>query len=183
MLKYLPNALTTLRLLLALPLGVLILRHDYDLALWVGLLAGITDALDGFAARKLNYFSPLGAALDPIADKLLVMVTFICFAHVALVDWMLAAIVIGRDLVIVGGALCYRLVVGPFKFGATTLSKLNMGVQIFFCVFLLAAQLLPPLPETLFSVATGTVIIIAIVSGLDYVLTWSRKARQQRGEN
>ena len=183
MLKYLPNALTTLRLLLALPLGILILRQDYDLALWVGLLAGITDALDGFAARRLNYFSPVGAALDPIADKLLVMVTFICFASVELVDWMLAAIVIGRDLVIVGGALCYRLVIGPFKFGATALSKLNMIVQIFFCVFLLAAQLLPPLPDALFSGATVIVIIIAIVSGLDYVLTWSRKARLQRGEH
>ncbi len=65
MLNYLPNALTTLRLLLALPLGMLILRHEYQLALWVGLIAGITDALDGFTARRLNSFSPIGAALDP----------------------------------------------------------------------------------------------------------------------
>ena len=64
MLKYLPNALTISRLVLALPLGLLILRQEFALALGVGLLAGITDALDGYSARKLGYLSQLGAALD-----------------------------------------------------------------------------------------------------------------------
>lgn len=180
MLKYLPNALTTLRLLLALPLGVLILRQEYAPALWIGLLAGITDALDGFAARRLGAFSQLGAALDPIADKLLVMVSFVCFAEVGLVPWYLAAVVVGRDLLIVGGALFYRLLVGPIHFAASTLSKLNMMVQISFCVLLLSAQFLPAVGPITLQLASAVVVVIAIVSGLDYVVTWTRKARQQR---
>ncbi len=182
MLKYLPNAITSLRLLLALPLGMLILQQDYAMALAVGLLAGITDALDGFAARRLGYFSRFGAALDPIADKLLILVTFACLAMVELVPIAVAAVVIGRDLVIVVGAICYRLLVGPIDFAATKLSKLNMLVQICFCVMLLAMQLLPPMPAYLLQGATVLLLAIAVISGSDYVLTWSRKARQQRTE-
>ncbi len=182
MLRYLPNALTISRLVLALPLGLLILRQEFALALGVGLLAGITDALDGYSARKLGYLSQLGAALDPVADKLLILVSFFCMASVSLIDWSLAALVIGRDLVIVCGALCYRLLVGPFTFGATTLSKLNMAIQIGFCVLILSAQLLP-IPNSLVLLCSAAVVLAAIASGLDYVVTWSRLARQSGGES
>ncbi len=73
MLQYLPNSLTVLRLLLAVPLGMLILREEYVWALGVGLLAGLTDSLDGFFARYLGTFSRIGAILNPIADKLLIL--------------------------------------------------------------------------------------------------------------
>lgn len=180
MLRYLPNALTFLRLLLALPLGYLILKQAYGLALVVGFVAGVTDALDGFAARKLGYLSQFGAALDPIADKTLVTIAVLCFASVGILPWWVAITIISRDLVIVGGALCYRLVIGSFTFGATTLSKLNMAIQICFCVLLLSSQLLQGIPVTLIAGATYVVLAIAIISGLDYVVTWSRKARAVR---
>ena len=61
MLQYLPNALTLSRLLLAIPLGMLILRGDFSWAVAVGILAGVTDALDGYFARRLNAFSRWGA--------------------------------------------------------------------------------------------------------------------------
>lgn len=184
MLRYLPNALTFLRLLLALPLGYLILRQEYGLALVVGFVAGLTDALDGFAARKIGYFSQFGAALDPVADKILVTITVICFASVELIPWWVAITIITRDLVIVSGALCYRLLIGSFTFGATALSKLNMVIQICFCVLLLAAQLYGEIPAILIDGAIYVVLAIAIVSGLDYVVTWSRKAlAQKRGAN
>lgn len=180
MLRYLPNALTTLRLLLALPLGLLILRQEYSLALAIGLLAGITDALDGYAARKLNSFSRFGAALDPIADKILVTIAFLCFARVELIPWYVALTIIARDLIIVGGALCYHWLIGPFDFAARPLSKFNMLIQICFCVLLLAAQLFTEIPPTTLQVATTIVLAIAIVSGLDYVMAWSRKAALQK---
>lgn len=176
MLRYLPNALTFLRLLLALPLGYLILGQEYGLALGIGLLAGVTDALDGFAARRLGYFSQFGAALDPIADKTLVTITVLSLATVELIPWWVAITIITRDLVIVGGAICYRLLIGSFTFGATTLSKLNMLIQICFCVLVLAAQLNREVPATLLDGATYVVLAIAILSGLDYVVTWSRRA-------
>ncbi|RLQ22659.1 CDP-alcohol phosphatidyltransferase family protein [Seongchinamella sediminis] len=178
-LKYLPNALTISRLLLALPLGLLILRQEYGWALAVGFIAGATDALDGFSARKLGYFSRLGAALDPVADKLLILVTFYCLASTALIDWWLAAVVVGRDVVIVLGAALYRVLIGPFQFGATRLSKLNMAIQIAFCVLLLAAQLVA-IPAPLLAAAVVVVVIIAVVSGGDYFVTWSRRAWHNR---
>ncbi len=125
MLQYLPNSLTVLRLLLAVPLGVLILREDYAWALGVGVLAGLSDALDGLIARHLGAFSRIGAALDPIADKILIIVTFVCLAVVELVPWYLTVAVITRDLVIVAGAACYYLFIGPFEFSATRLSKMQ----------------------------------------------------------
>ena len=182
MLKYLPNALTTLRLLLALPLGVLILRQDYDLALWVGLLAGITDALDGFAARRLNYFSPIGAALDPIADKTLITVAFVCFAYTGLIPWYLAIAVIARDLIIVFGAACYHFLIGDFEFAATQLSKTNMLVQIAFCTLVLAAKVTALIPAIAVTAASAAVLFIAGASGFDYVMKWSIKAFKHRRE-
>ncbi|QFU76582.1 CDP-alcohol phosphatidyltransferase family protein [Halioglobus maricola] len=181
MLRYLPNALTTLRLLLALPLGVLILREQYSSAVAMGLAAGLTDALDGFAARKLHAQSQLGAMLDPIADKTLVTATFLCLAQVGVIPWPVAMCIVGRDLVIVAGAACYRLFVGPFKFGARPLSKLNMVLQIGFCVLLLAAQITPVISPAVLLAGTWTVIVITLVSGVDYIQAWSRSALRELG--
>lgn len=179
MLKYLPNLLTTLRLLLALPLGAMIVDENFDAALLVGLAAGITDALDGFAARRLQVFSRIGAMLDPVADKVLVTVAFLSFAWVGLVGWPVAAVVIGRDLVIVAGAGAYRLLVGPIDFAASPLSKLNMGVQIGFCLLLLGSQQLGGLPAGLAPAATLAVVVAAVLSGADYIITWSLKTYRQ----
>lgn len=180
MLRYLPNALTVLRLLLAFPLGLLILRQEYGLAIVVGVLAGITDALDGFAARKLGYLSRVGAWLDPVADKLLVTIVFVCLAYTGLIPWYVALTIIGRDLIIVLGALCYHFLIGDIEFSASPLSKLNMALQIVFCVLLLAGRIFHSIPAQLLDTLQLAVLAIAIVSGLDYVLTWSRKALQQR---
>jgi cardiolipin synthase len=182
MLQYLPNALTFSRLLLALPLGVLILREQYELALGVGFLAGVTDGLDGFFARRLNAYSRFGAAMDPVADKLLITVSFLGFATVGLIPWYVAATVIIRDLVIVSGAICYHWLIGPFEFAATRLSKLNMLVQIGFCVLVLAAQVVSGVPPAVIAAATVIVLVIAVTSGVDYVVTWSIRAMRNRGK-
>lgn len=180
MLQQLPNSLTFLRLLLAAPLGLCILQEAYVMALLIGIAAGITDALDGLLARKLQAVSRFGAILDPIADKTLITVCFVCFATVGLLPWYIAAIVITRDVVIVAGAISYRLLLGPFEFAATTISKANMFVQIIFCLLVLVAQVLPVIPA--WSVAAGTLVVIflAAASGSDYVLNWTIRALQAR---
>jgi len=178
-LQQLPNILTFSRLLLALPLGWLILREQYGLALAVGFFAGVTDGLDGFAARRLQAFTRLGSILDPVADKTLILVAFLCFAHIGLVPWQVAAIVIARDLVIVAGAISYHHLIGSFDFSATLLSKGNMLVQICFCVLVLANQI-APLPAWCLPIVTVLVLLIAVVSGLDYVLRWTIKAIRER---
>lgn len=182
MLSYLPNGVTLSRLLLAGPLGYFILSENYPWALGVALLAGITDALDGFLARRLNAFSRFGAALDPVADKVLVTVAFLSFAHTGLIPWYLALAVIIRDLVIVAGAACYRWLVGPFEFAASPLSKINMFVQICFCMLVLAAQVAPGIPPLVITAASAAVLFIAGASGFDYVMRWSIKAFDHRSE-
>ncbi len=180
MLQYLPNALTLSRLLLAGPLGFLILHQNYEWALGVGLLAGVTDALDGFFARRLGVFSRLGAALDPIADKVLVTIAFVCFAHTGLIPWLLALAVIARDLIIVLGAACYHWLIGAFDFSATRLSKANMFIQISFCALVLAAQVTDWIPHAAITAGSAAVLFIAGASGFDYIVNWSIKAIQQR---
>ena len=180
MLQHLPNALTFSRLLLALPLGLLILREDFPLALAVGLLAGLTDALDGFFARRLQAFSRFGAILDPVADKILITVSFLCFAQIELVPWYLAIAVIVRDLVIVLGAACYYKLIGPFEFAATALSKANMFIQISFCALVLASQIMPDMPPIAMLLGSIAVLFIAAASGFDYVMSWTIKALQSR---
>ena len=180
MLQYLPNSLTISRLLLAVPLGILILHEDFGWALGVGVLAGVTDALDGFFARRLNAFSPWGAALDPIADKTLITVAFLSFAQVELIPWYLALAVITRDVIIVIGAVCYYKLIVPFKFAATGLSKTNMFVQICFCVLVLLAQLVTAIPQIAITVGSAAVLFIAAASGFDYVMSWTVKAIQSR---
>jgi len=178
MLRHLPNALTTLRLLLSLPLGLLILDENYAGALLVGIAAGVTDALDGYAARRLDSHTQLGAMLDPIADKLLITVTFLSLAYTGLASWVVAAVVVGRDLVIISGALAYRLMVGPVHFAATALSKFNTALQIGFCVLALSARLLPGVTESAITGASFAVVLATLLSGLDYVLRWAFKARR-----
>ena len=180
MLQYLPNALTLSRLLLAAPLGYLILHEHFAWALATGLIAGITDALDGFAARRLGALSRLGAALDPVADKVLITVAFLCFAHTGLIPWYLAIAVIARDLIIVVGAACYQWFIGDFEFSATQLSKVNMLIQIAFCTLVLAAQLTAVIPAIAVTAASAAVLFVAGASGFDYVMKWSIKALEQR---
>jgi cardiolipin synthase len=180
MLQYLPNMLTFSRLILAVPLGILILREDFGLALAIGGIAGLTDALDGYFARRLGVFSRFGAALDPIADKVLVTVAFLCFARVELIPWYLAIAVIARDLIIVTGAICYYKLIGPFEFAATGLSKANMFVQISFCVLVLLAQIAPQVPAIAITAGAAAVLFIAAASGFDYMMSWTVKAIQSR---
>jgi len=176
MLHYLPNLLTASRLALAAPLGYFLLQEDYAWSLGVVCLAGITDALDGFVARRLGALSRLGAALDPIADKVLVTVAFLCFAYTGLIPWSLAIAVIARDLVIVIGAACYYWLIDDLEFSASPLSKLNMGVQLCFCLLVLALQLAPWIPSLAITIGSVAVLFFAGASGCDYIVKWSVKA-------
>jgi cardiolipin synthase len=183
MLHYLPNALTLSRLILAAPLGFFILQENYVWALGTGLLAGLTDALDGYLARRLGALSRLGAALDPVSDKVLVTVAFVCFARTGLIPWYLALAVIARDMVIVLGAACYHWLIGAFEFSVSRLSKANMFIQISFCALVLAAQVTAWIPQVAIIAGSACVLFIAGASGCDYVLKWSFKAIQHLRSN
>lgn len=179
-LQTVPNLLTASRLILAVPLALAILDERYGSALLVAALAGMTDALDGFLARRLNASTRLGAALDPVADKVMILAVFASLAAVGLLPGWLAGVVIGRDLVIVTGALAYRLLIGPLDFQPTLLSKANMALQIGFLVLVLSDALLGWLSLPVLNGLIALVVTLALASGLHYVLLWSRKALEAR---
>lgn len=102
--RLLPNALTVLRILLAAPVGLLVARGDLRAALPLLAAAALTDAADGFLARRWQATSAIGAYLDPVADKLLAATVFAGLAFAGRLPWWLAGLVLGRDLLILAFA-------------------------------------------------------------------------------
>lgn len=180
MLRHLPNLITILRMLLTVPLCWLIARGRYEGALLVAALAGFSDALDGFLARQFGWRSWIGGVLDPLADKLLLIVAFVCLALVGEVPVWLAAIVLGRDLVIVAGAFLYHVLVGRFEAAPSALSKLNTAVQIaFVLVILLHASHWLELSPAVHRILVVAVALATVASGLHYVVVWTARARRR----
>jgi cardiolipin synthase len=125
----LPNLITIARVLLIPVVAFLLLDHDYKLAFAVFMAAAVGDWLDGFLARRLNQMSQLGAVLDPIADKMTMMIVAILMAAQGLLPIWLAVVIVMRDAIIVAGAIAYRFVVGHIEMAPTRLSKANTFLE------------------------------------------------------
>jgi cardiolipin synthase len=171
-----PNLLTLLRLALVPFMAHFAWSGEYAIALPIFLVAALSDLADGYIARRFKLVSQFGALLDPVADKLNMFVATAVLAWQSRIPLWLAVAIIGRDVVIVGGALAYRVVRGHLDIKPTRLSKLNTAIE--FAVLLLvmaaaagwidvAAWMLP-----LFVVTLVTVV----ASGIQYVSRWGRMA-------
>jgi cardiolipin synthase len=180
-LSQLPNAITILRILLVVPLAWLIVEDRYVAALGVAAVAGASDALDGFIARRWGWRSRLGGLLDPIADKLLLTVAFIALALVDGLPGWLALLVIGRDFVIVGGAIAYHAIVGRFDAAPSRLSKWTTLVQIVCVLSVLVhvsglslrfSELFPQLLAELYLLTAA----LTVASGIHYIVVWGVRA-------
>jgi len=178
--RHLPNLLTVLRLLLVAPVAWLILGEAHAAALLLFVLAGLSDALDGFLARRFDWTSRLGALLDPLADKLLLVVSCLCLSQVGLIPWWLTLVVLGRDLLIVGGALCYRWRVGALDISPSRLGKLSTLLQsTLVSLVLLQAGPLPAL-AVLRPPLFLLVLLACLASAADYVRVWTEKYRRHK---
>lgn len=176
-LRHLPNALTVLRLLLVPPLAVLLLREDYTTALWVAVIAGLTDALDGALARLFGWQSWLGGVLDPLADKLLLVTGYVCLWWQGVIPDWLAALVLVRDLVIVAGALIYHRLVQRLQPSPSLLGKLTTFAQLLFllvCLLALGSRLQLDSVLPALALLTGA---LTVASGIDYVVRFGARAR------
>jgi len=176
-LRWLPNGLCVLRMLLALPTAWLLMHGDYWQTLAVFFIAAVTDAADGYLAKRFGWQTELGKALDPLADKLLLVIVFITLAILHLVPGWLAILVVWRDVLITGGAIAYRVLYGPIVGAAPTIiSKLNTLVQILYVFLVVLAQAMQWSPAFGLSLLTWLTAITTLCSGVDYVLTYSRRA-------
>ncbi len=172
----LPNMISLARLM-SVPFNVwLIMIDQWRLALVVFCLAGISDAVDGFLAKKFGMQSRLGQYLDPIADKVLLVSIFIVLgAHHHLPLW-LVILVVSRDILIVGGLFLLFIFDQPYEPKPFLLSKLNTATQIVVAASVIASlafALNGATPYIQFLVVATAFTTIA--SGTEYLIDWWRR--------
>ena len=176
-----PNIITLLRFLLVPPLVLLLLNHQYGAALIVFAVAGFSDALDGYLAHHYSWSSRLGAIMDPLADKLLLVSSFVTLGWLGLIPFWLVALVIFRDLVIVIGAMSYHWCVEYLDTAYPTLvSKMNTFAQIMLVLAVMFSESVQPVPAMWIEILLYSVLVTTIWSGLDYVWIWGRRAWSRR---
>lgn len=175
-LSWLPNAISLLRIALVPPILALMLNGRFDVALMLFFVAGFSDGLDGYLAKRFDWHTRAGALLDPIADKLLIAGTFVTLAITGHLPIWLATIVIMRDVVIVGGAMAYNFLVRPVEGDPTRISKLNTAVELTLVLFVLSRAGFGWPDQITITVLGAAVLVTVVISGIDYVWGWTGRA-------
>jgi cardiolipin synthase len=171
-----PNIITLIRLGLIPVTAYYLAVEAYSIALPIFLIAALSDFVDGYIARKFKITSALGAALDPVADKLLMLVTIVLLAWHELVPIWLAIAIVARDIIIVVGALAYRLVIGRLQIAPTWLSKVNTFIELL-VLLLVMAEAAGWIAGGAWMAALFLIVFVSVVaSGAQYVWLWGRKA-------
>jgi cardiolipin synthase len=169
-----PNFITILRTLLV-PITVwLLISEDFLAAFLVFILAGISDGVDGYLARRLNLQSELGAYLDPLADKALLVSVYSTLGIIKILPAWLVLTVITRDILIIGGVLLAWLVDRPFSMKPLMISKLNTVVQIAFAGIVLALLNVDIEARTFLQMGALLVAAFTILSGAYYIRDWTK---------
>ena len=174
--RYIPNAITVIRILLVAPIAVALEHHQLATSIALFALAAVSDVADGFLAKRCGWQSELGGILDPIADKLLLATVFVTLSLLEWVPWWLMAVAVARDAIIVLGAAAYRFAIGPVTAQPSPISKLNTVCQAAYILAVVAhAEFsIPPAWVVLW---VGAVVFATVsVSGIDYVLVYGRRA-------
>jgi len=178
-LRQIPNLLTLLRIALSPVIAWLILQARFREALGLVVLAGLTDWFDGYAARLLRVSGKLGVILDPSADKVLLVTLFVTLTAAGLIKSWLLCLVLGRDLVIVIGALLLRIYRNARRFVPTVLGKVSTFFQIVFVLMVLLDAAFPhPVVGALRITALFLTVLFTVLSGIGYVRIGIRMARR-----
>ena len=159
---------------------MLLVEARFRSALTLVFLAGVSDWVDGFAARRLKASGQLGVVLDPLADKVLLVTLFVVLGVLRLIPAWMFWLVIGRDLVIVFGALLVRIYRGVQKFLPSPLGKVSTFFQI---TLVLLTLVYAAFPLEIFLWLKYTAIVLAgiftLLSGLEYVRLGIDMARRR----
>ena len=182
-LSLLPNIITLARLLAVPVVAYLILQGAYVPAFWVFVAAGVSDAVDGFLAKRLDAVSLIGEFLDPLADKALLVTVFVVLGYLDHVAMWLVFLIVFRDLLIVGGAILFQTLTQSLEMGPLFISKINTLAQI-----VLACAVLGQLASGWHTAEITLVLTIVVaattfLSGAAYVIKWGRMAIEvERGQ-
>lgn len=176
MLRHLPNAICVLRIALTWPTVSAINEGDYVLALLLFAVAAVSDGIDGYLAKRFNWVSDLGRALDPLADKILLVAVFLALTWQGLVPVWLATAAIARDVLISAGAIIYRLWFGDPKGRPSVISKINTALQIAVLVVVLLVAAGVPAGSHFVLVLSMVTFATTVASGADYLARFARQA-------
>lgn len=181
----LPNFITLFRMAIAPFFVLAVNEHDFQLALWIFVVAGATDAVDGWLARTLNSTSVIGAYLDPIADKLLLTVAYVALTipqgQAVVIPLWLAILALFRDFLIMLVALILYVVEGFQRFPPSVLGKATTFMHVTTVGLVLLANLWD-VPEIVLAVCFYTSFGLVIVSGFNYLYRVSKRIEAKRQE-
>lgn len=169
-----PNMITLLRFFLVPGVVFALLTDRMEWALAGFLVAGISDGVDGFIARNFNQRSELGAYLDPMADKLLLVSVFVVLGYMGELPLWLVIAAVSRDALIVGAVLLSTIMANPVEMKPLLVSKANTAVQILLAAFVLAELAF----GADFEIIRGALIILSgtltVTSAAAYLVGWLR---------
>ena len=173
MLRKIPNLITILRLIAVPVIVLLLIDNRLVAALWVIMVAGLSDGLDGYLAKRFKAVTPLGAYLDPIADKTLLIAVFLCLTYLGLLPGWIVCVVVMRDVLIVGGAILSNLLDLALKIEPISISKLNTFLQIALGLLTLFHAVIENEIPYVTHVLVYCVALTTFVSGTVYLAKWS----------
>jgi len=180
--RFLPNLITLLRFA-AVPLLVWwLLDSQFNNALLLFFLMGLSDALDGYLARSFNWKTTLGSYLDPAADKVMLISSYVTLGALDLLPHWLVLIVIMRDVALLSGAVSYVSTTRRFEIEPSLISKLNTFVQILL-VFAVVYSQLNAVPLMMINLLVGFTVLTTLASGYDYLVEErSRRSSKHSGK-
>lgn len=173
-----PNLISLLRICMVPVIIWLIMGDNLLVAFWITVAAALSDALDGIIAKHFNCQTELGAFLDPVADKALLVCLFITLGVQSYIPLWLVYLVVFRDLLIVGGALIFHTITHSLKMEPLKISKVNTAVQLGFVVGILAIEGYGLDITRIRAILTIGVALTTVFSGVAYVYLWSQKVSE-----
>jgi cardiolipin synthase (CMP-forming) len=174
--RHIPNVISAIRILLVAPIAVALADRQLVATILLFGVAALSDAADGFLAKRYGWQSELGAVLDPAADKLLLVTVFITLAYLKLVPLWLMSVAVARDVIIVVGVLLYRYWFGPLNVRASVVSKFNTLCQAAFILAVVGREEFSIPPAWVVRVLGALVFVTVVISGIDYLLIFGRRA-------
>jgi cardiolipin synthase (CMP-forming) len=169
-----PNVITIIRLFLVPLVVLMIVQGRMQAAFVLFLTAGISDAVDGAIARRFDMKSELGAYLDPLADKALIVSIYVTLAITGVIPSWLTILVVARDIMIVSAVMISWIMDKPVEIAPIIVSKLNTGAQIGFAILVLGANGFGYNTGPAFDVAQVVVATLTLASMGAYLAVWFR---------
>ncbi len=176
-----PNLITTLRIILTPIFIIYLLNRQFGAALIMFIACGVSDGLDGFLARVLRQKSTLGSYLDPIADKLILVSTYVVLSFMGSIPIWLAVTILSRDVMISLGVIVLVIYRMDIQIRPSFISKITTCLQFITVISVLAAEY-ADISETILVWLFPMTAVATITSGLHYIHAWFKMMGEGGGE-